>query len=70
MIEVDVAGRRLQLDVSEQELARRRGQWQPPPLPERGWHRLYVERVQQAHLGADLDLLTGGSGADAPRDSH
>jgi dihydroxy-acid dehydratase len=70
MIELDVAARRLHLDVSEQELARRRAQWQPLPLPERGWHRLYVERVQQAHLGADLDFLTGGSGADVPRDSH
>ncbi len=70
MIEVDVAGRRLHLEVSETELGRRRALWQPPPVPERGWQRLYVERVQQAHLGADLDFLTGGSGADVPRDSH
>ncbi len=70
MIEVDVAARRLHLDVSEEELARRRDEWQAPPLPERGWHRLYVERVQQAHLGADLDFLSGGSGAAVPRDSH
>jgi dihydroxy-acid dehydratase len=26
--------------------------------------------VQQAHLGADMDILVGGSGADVPRDSH
>ena len=70
MIEVDVAGRRLQLDVSDQELARRRARWRAPALPQRGWYRLYVERVQQAHQGADLDFLVGGSGADVPRDSH
>jgi dihydroxy-acid dehydratase len=29
-----------------------------------------VETVQQAHLGADLDFLVGGSGAGIPRDSH
>ncbi|HWL63370.1 MAG TPA: IlvD/Edd family dehydratase [Steroidobacteraceae bacterium] len=70
MIEVDVAGRRLQLDVSEAELAARRSRWQAPQLPERGWTRLYVEHVQQAHLGADMDFLVGGSGAEVPRDSH
>jgi dihydroxy-acid dehydratase len=69
-IEVDVAGRRLHLEVSDAELAQRRSQWQPPAAPARGWTRLYVEHVQQAHLGADLDFLVGGSGADVPRDSH
>jgi L-arabonate dehydrase len=70
MIEVDVAGRRLHLDVSDAELARRRAAWKAPELPQRGWYRLYVERVQQAHQGADLDFLVGGSGSDVPRDSH
>jgi len=70
MIPADVAGRRLQLDVSEAELAARRSRWQAAQLPERGWTRLYVEHVQQAHLGADMDFLVGGSGAEVPRDSH
>jgi L-arabonate dehydrase len=70
MIELDVAARRLHLDVSAEELARRRTHWRAPPLPERGWYRLYVEHVQQAHQGADLDFLVGGSGATVPRDSH
>jgi dihydroxy-acid dehydratase len=70
IIEVDVAGRRLHLDVSDAELAERRRQWREPALPARGWTRLYVEHVQQAHLGADLDFLVGGSGAETPRDSH
>jgi L-arabonate dehydrase len=70
MIELDVPGRRLHLDMSDAELARRRREWQSPPTPERGWARLYVGHVQQAHEGADLDFLVGGSGADIPRDSH
>jgi dihydroxy-acid dehydratase len=70
MIELDVAARRIHLDVSDEELTQRKLQWKPLPIPTRGWYRLYVEHVQQAHLGADLDILVGGSGADVPRDSH
>jgi L-arabonate dehydrase len=39
-------------------------------LPERGYLRLYVEHVQQASQGADLDFLAGHSGAEVPRDNH
>ncbi|MEK8031700.1 L-arabinonate dehydratase [Ideonella sp. DXS29W] len=70
MIELDVPGRRLHLEVSDEELAQRRAQWAPPGPPQRGWYKLYVEHVQQAHLGADLDFLVGSSGAPVPRDSH
>ncbi|MDY7578761.1 IlvD/Edd family dehydratase [Herbaspirillum sp. RTI4] len=70
MIELDVPGRRLHLDVSEEELARRRALWVAPPTPTRGWYKIYVDGVQQAHLGADLEVLVGASGAAVPRDSH
>ena len=70
LIEVDVPARRLHLDVSETELAARRASWKPAPAPKRGWYKLYVDHVQQAHLGADLDVLVGGSGSDVSRDSH
>jgi dihydroxy-acid dehydratase len=69
-IEVDVPGRRLHLDVSDAELAQRRAAWKAPAAPQRGWYKLYVDHVQQAHLGADLDVLVGGSGADVSRDAH
>jgi dihydroxy-acid dehydratase len=69
-IEVDVAARRLHLDVSEAELATRRAAWKPAERPQRGWYKLYVDHVQQAHLGADLDVLVGNSGAQVTRDSH
>jgi len=70
MISLDVEARRIHLEVSEAELETRRQTWQPAEIPKRGWYRLYVEHVQQAHLGADLDFLVGGSGAEVPRDSH
>jgi dihydroxy-acid dehydratase len=70
MIELDVAGRRLHLDVSDEELAHRRLSLKPPVHPNRGYQKLYVDHVQQAHLGADLDFLVGGSGAAVPRESH
>jgi L-arabonate dehydrase len=70
VIDLDVPNRKLHLEVSDDELARRRAQWNPPPPPARGWYRMYVDNVQQAHLGADLDVLVGASGAAVPRDSH
>jgi L-arabonate dehydrase len=70
MIELDVSARRIHLDVTEEELTRRRAHWKAPDVPKRGWYKLYVDHVQQAHLGADLDILVGSSGSDVPRDSH
>ena len=70
MIELDVPARTLRLEVGDEELARRRALWKPLDAPKRGWQKLYVEHVQQAHLGADLDFLVGASGAGIPRDSH
>jgi L-arabonate dehydrase len=70
-IELDVAGRRLHLDVSESDLAERRRHWNPPePAMDSGYQRLYVERVLQADRGCDLDFLVGKRGAAVPRHSH
>ena len=38
--------------------------------PRRGWERLYIDHVQQADTGADLDFLVGSSGSEVARDSH
>ncbi len=59
MIELNVAERRIDLLVDDAELERRRAKFTPPPLPTRGWRRLYAKHVTQAHLGADLDFLDG-----------
>lgn len=71
MIELDVANRRLHLDVSDEELARRREAWTPPAPPmEGGYQKLYFDHVLQADQGADLDFLVGCRGAEVARDSH
>ena len=70
LITLDVARRTVQLEVDDATLATRRAQWKPPVLPQRGWQKLYIEHVQQAHLGADLDFLVGSSGSRVARDSH
>ena len=71
MIELDVENRRLQLDVSDEELKTRRQAWTaPPPVATRGYVKLYIDHVQQAHLGADMDVLRGGSGSEVTRDLH
>jgi len=70
IIELDVPARRLHLDVSDAELAKRKAAWVAPEAPKRGYYKLYVEHVQQADKGADLDFLVGGSGTTVTRDSH
>jgi dihydroxy-acid dehydratase len=70
VIELDVEARRLQLDVSDEELERRRASWQPPARPGGGYAQLYVNHVQQADKGADFDFLQGCRGHDIPRESH
>jgi dihydroxy-acid dehydratase len=70
-IELDVEKRSLHLDVPEAELKRRHAAWKPPqPGYDRGYARLYIDHVLQAHEGADLDFLVGKSGAAVARESH
>jgi L-arabonate dehydrase len=71
VIELDVASRRLHLNVTDMELERRRAAWKPPqPVFERGYYKLYFDHVMQADRGADLDFLPGHSGAAVPRELH
>lgn len=71
IVELDVEQRRLHLHVSGEELKKRRAEWVPPkPMAERGYVKFYIDHVQQADLGADLDILQGGSGAEVTRDLH
>jgi dihydroxyacid dehydratase/phosphogluconate dehydratase len=71
MISLDSAGRRLTLEVNDEELARRQRAWQPPaPRMSSGYQKLYIEHVLQADRGCDLDFLVGKRGAEIPRHSH
>jgi dihydroxy-acid dehydratase len=70
-ITLDVPSRTLALEVTDEELGRRREAWTPPPrVATRGWTWLYGEHVLQADQGVDLDFLVGGSGHQVGRDSH
>ena len=57
-IALDVATRRLDLLVPDDELARRRAAWTPPqPLATRGYGALYAAHITQADQGCDFDFL-------------
>ena len=65
MISVDVAGRRLDMEVSEEELERRRAAWTPPaPRFERGYGWVFTRHTLQADKGCDLDFLESSHGAN------
>ena len=71
IISLDVANRSLQVEVSQEELERRKKERKPGSWKEaRGYVHLYRQHVEQSHLGADLDFLKGGSGSEVTRDSH
>ncbi|WP_440106171.1 IlvD/Edd family dehydratase [Streptosporangium sp. H16] len=70
---LDVEARRLDLDIPREDLARRHpseAMRAAFAAPSRGWERLYVDHVMQAHRGADLDFLVGSSGDAVARESH
>ncbi|MEQ8684501.1 MAG: IlvD/Edd family dehydratase [Imperialibacter sp.] len=71
LIELDVPKRKLQLHVSDAVLAERKKKWKAPDLGyDRGYVKLYIDHVEQSHLGTDLDFLRGKSGKEVKRDSH
>jgi dihydroxy-acid dehydratase len=57
-IELDVPARKLNVLISDEEMARRRAAWQQPaPKFERGYGTLYLKHVTQADKGCDFDFL-------------
>jgi dihydroxy-acid dehydratase len=72
-IVLDVPARRLDVDLTDDELAARspaEAAVAAFAAPRRGWERLYVDHVQQADTGADLDFLVGSSGDAVSHESH
>ena len=70
-IELNVPERRLSVLLSDEELASRRAAWTPrAPVATRGYAKLYIDHVNQAHEGADFDFLIGASGPAVDTDSH
>jgi dihydroxy-acid dehydratase len=67
VIELDVPARRLSMRVPDEELARRRAEWTPPPERfTRGWGALYARHVRQADKGCDFDFLEGTASSPEP----
>lgn len=72
-IRLDGPARTLDVLISEEEFARRAGEWPGPetaPKYDRGYYKLYIDHVLQADEGADLDFLVGKSGSTVTRESH
>lgn len=66
-ITVDVPARRIHLEVSDEELARRRAAWvAPPPRYQRGYGWMFGKHILQADQGCDFDFLETSFGAPVP----
>jgi L-arabonate dehydrase len=71
VIKVDVPNKSLHLVITEAEMASRKAAWQALDLGyNRGYVKLYIDNVNQAHQGADFDFLQGKSGHIVKRESH
>jgi len=67
LIELDVAARKLELKISDAELAGRRAAWKaPPPKFSRGFGALYQSHITQANQGCDFDFLEGTAPTSEP----
>jgi len=70
-ISLDVPNRKLTLEVPEKIISERLANWSAPDLGvDRGYIQMYINSVQQANKGADLDFLRGKSVNMKLRDSH
>jgi dihydroxy-acid dehydratase len=55
---LDIEARRIDLLISDTEMAQRRAAWQAPePKFKRGYGTLYLKHIQQADKGCDFDFL-------------
>jgi dihydroxy-acid dehydratase len=71
MIELDVAARKLELKVSESELAQRKAAWKPrPPHYTRGYGKVFSDHITQANKGCDFDFLHHGAPTPDPDTHH
>ena len=71
IINLDVTAGLLEVELSATEINARKESLEPQGnLSGRGYVWLYQTHVEQAHLGADMDFLKGGSGSEVLRDSH
>jgi L-arabonate dehydrase len=71
MVELNVPERKIHLHISDAEMAKRLAAWTAPKPPlESGYWKLYIDNVNQADEGADMQFLKGKRGSFVPRDNH
>jgi dihydroxy-acid dehydratase len=71
MIELDIFGRTLNLQVSEEELAKRRAKWKAPKAHyPRGYGWMFSQHIQQADKGCDFDFLESAELLPEPEVHH
>jgi len=64
IVTLDVDARSIRMEVSDEELARRRAAWTAPAVRyERGYGWVYTKHIEQANVGCDFDFLRTGFGA-------
>jgi len=67
LIELDVPGRKLNLKVSDAELAKRKAAWKAPtPHYGRGYGAAFSQHITQANEGCDFDFLERGAETPDP----
>jgi dihydroxy-acid dehydratase len=67
IIELDVAARKLELKISDEELRRRKAAWvAPAPHYQRGYGQIFLKHVTQANQGCDFDFLAAGAPVPEP----
>jgi dihydroxy-acid dehydratase len=67
IVTLDIGARRLDMQVSEAELAARRAAWVAPPRAHaRGYARIYQQEVTQADKGCDFAVLAGNAATAEP----
>lgn len=71
IISLNVKEKTINLEVSAEVLEQRKSNWKPIDLGyHRGYAKLYIDNVNQSHLGADFEFLIGKSGSKVNRESH
>lgn len=67
MIRLDIPNRKLEVELTDEDLAERRKLWiAPKPKYERGFGWMFLKHIEQADKGCDFDFLRTEFGAEVP----
>ena len=66
LVSIDAEARSIDVHLSEAEISERLALWKPPDRYPRGYYRMFVDSIRQAHEGCDFDYLEGRGGIPEP----